>query len=142
MRVLRVLFQIGFTKSRKKNQSISAYINGEKINWENGKGVFLTNHKDRVYRNTIWFMYESDLEKEDILKLEVKTFLPGIGQDDEKTFDVLYYADEDVPVRSIDFNGVGKKGYPVLKGRFLEISSVSKEDERKASVEEFLNEEF
>jgi len=76
------------------------------------------------------------------LKIEVKTFLPGIGIDEEKTFETLYYVDEKAPVRSIEMNNVGMKAYPILKGRVLEISSVSKEDERKADVEEFLNEEF
>jgi len=44
-------------------QIVSAYLNGEKVGWEGGKGVFLTTHKDRVYRNTIWFMCEEDLNK-------------------------------------------------------------------------------
>ena len=129
----RVLFQIGHVNTNKIRQGIRAFINDLEVKWSDPslKGVYLTTHKDRVYKNTIWYMCEFDLEKDDTLKLEVKTYLSNVGLDGERTFEVLYYVEDNSPVRSLDIKGVGMKGYPVLKGRLLEIASISEEDKRK-----------
>lgn len=138
----RVLFQIGSVKNRKQTQLIKAYINDLEVSWNDNSGRFLTTHKDRVMRNTVWYMYDIDLQKEDVLKLAVKTYLNGIGLDEERTFESLYYVDSAAPVRNIEMSGVGLKGYPLLKGKLLEIGSISEEDKRRADIEDFLNEGF
>ena len=138
----RVLFQIGSCKTRKQTQIIKAYVNDVEMSWNDNSGRFLTTHKDRVLRQTVWYMYDLDLQPKDVLKLEVRTYLGGIGVDEERTFESLYYSDDESPVRNIEMSGVGFKGYPMLKGRILEIGSVSEEDKRKADIEEFLNDGF
>jgi hypothetical protein len=138
----RIIFQIGSARMRKQSQSIKAYINELEVSWNDNSGRFLTTHKDRVLKNTVWYMYAIDLQTEDILKLEVKTFLTGVGLDGERTFEAFYYADPEAPVRSIEMVGVGLKGYPVLKGKILEIGSVSEEDKRQAEIEDFINKDF
>jgi hypothetical protein len=138
----RILFQIGSVKNRKRTQFVKAYINDIEQSWSDGNGQFLTSHKDRVARGMTWYMCDVDLQQEDVLKIEAKTFLPGIGLDEEKTFESLYYANEESPVRSIEITEVGFKGYPLIKGRILEIGSVSEMDKRKADLEEFMNEGF
>jgi hypothetical protein len=136
------VFQIGFSGNAKQKQSVKAFINDQEVSWTDNSGKFLTTHKDRVQKHTTWYAYDIDLQDKDVLKLEVKTFLTGIGIDEERTFESLYYADPEAPVREIEMTGVGFKGYPVVKGRILEISSVSEEDKRKAEIEDFLNEGF
>lgn len=138
----RVLFQIGSCKTRKQTQIIKAFINDEEVSWNDNSGRFLTTHKDRVFKQTVWYMYDIILDPQNVLKLEVKTYLTGIGMDEEKTFEALYYVDEGAPLRTVEMNGVGLRGYPMLKGRILEIGSVSEEDKRKADIEDFMNEGF
>lgn len=138
----RILIQIGFVKSRKISQSVKAYINDEEISWADKSGVFLTTQKDRVWKNTIWYMHEADLEKDDVLKIDVNTFITGVGPDEERTFESLYYVEDTAPVRSVNVSGIGHSGYPLIKGKVLEIGSVSEADKRKAEIEDFLNEGF
>ena len=138
----RVLFQIGSCKTRKQTQIIKGYINDIEVSWHDNSGKYITTQKDRVARRTIWYMYDIDLQPIDVLKLEVKTYLPGIGIDEERTLESLYYVDDESPVRCIELSGVGFKGYPMIKGRVLEIGSVSAEDKRKADIEDFMNEGF
>ena len=138
----KVLFQIGSTKTRKQTQIIKAFVNDLEVSWNDDSGMFLTTHKDRVLRHTVWYLYDLDLQPSDVLKLEVKTFLAGIGVDEERTFEALYYADPETAVRTIEMHGVGLRGYPMIKGRVLELGSVSEEDKRKADIEDFLNEGF
>lgn len=138
----RVIFQIGSCKTRKQTQIIKGFLNDEEVSWSDNSGRFISTQKDRVYRRTVWYMYEIDLQPQDVLKLEVKTYLTGVGIDTEKTFEVLYYVDESAPVKDVEMAGVGLKGYPIIKGRVLEIGSVSAEDKRKADIEDFMNEGF
>jgi hypothetical protein len=34
--------------------------------------------------------------------------------------------------------GVGKRGYPIIKGRILEMGLVSEEDRKESEVQEFM----
>ena len=138
----RVLFQIGRTKNQKRSQNIRAYINEIEVGWQEGEGQFLTTHKDRVQRNTIWFMYETFLHEEDVLRLEVTTFLTGIGKDEEFTFEALYCPSGDDVVSTVEMKNVGAKGYPLVKGKVQEIASVSDDDKRKQDIDDFLNKDF
>jgi hypothetical protein len=138
----RVIFQIGYCNNKKLKQSIKAFVNDEAISWAANSGRFLTTQKDRVLRGTTWYMCETDLSKEDILRLEVKTFLSGIGLDEERSFEALYYVNEEAPVRNIECSGVGSKSYPIVKGRILEMASVSEDDKRKSAIEDFMKKDF
>lgn len=139
----KVAVQIGSLRNKKKTQSIRAYLNDEELSWSGDiSGTFLTTTKDRKWKGMIWHLCKIDVDPSDVLKIVVKTYLNGVGLDYENTFESLYYADEEAPVREIALREVGMKGYPILKGRVLEIGSVSEEDKRKADIEDFLNEGF
>ena len=138
----RLTVQIGIINGKKISQSIKAYLNDVKLSWDDGNGTFLSSMKDRHYRGMIWYMAEVETQKEDTLRLSVKTFIKGVGPDEVNTFESLYYVDEEAPVREYSVTGVGMKGYPLIKGRFLEIESVTEDDKRKADIEEFMNEGF
>lgn len=140
----KVLVQIGFVKNRKKSQVIKAFINDMELSWNSPEcdGMYLTSMKDKHFRGMIWYMCDMDLQDGDVLKLEVSTFLKGVGKDEEQTFESLYYADEEAPVRSIEISDVGMKNYPLVKGKILEIASITEDEKRKADIEDFLNEGF
>lgn len=139
----KVAIQIGSIKNKKKTQSIRAYVNDEELTWvgEN-PGTFLSSMKDRKWKGMTWYLCKVDVDPSDVLKIVVKTYLIGVGLDQENTFESLYYADNEAPVREIALRDVGMKGYPLIKGRVLEIGSVSEEDKRKADIADFLNEGF
>jgi hypothetical protein len=137
----KVLVQIGFLKNRKKSQSVKAYLNDEEIRITD-EGKYLTSFKDKKFKGMSWFMRICEMNDQDVLKIEVKTYLAGVGVDEDKTFEILYYADESQPVRSVEINEVGMKGYPLVKGKVLEIGAVYESDKRKAEIDEFLNEGF
>ena len=138
----RLIVQIGLVKNNKMTQTIKASLNDVNLSWTDGSGTFLSSQKDRHYRGMIWYLCEVETKKEDTLLLKVSTFLKGIGIDEENTFESLYYVDDEAPIREFSIPKVGMRGYPLIKGRFLEIESVSEDDKRKADIEEFLNEGF
>jgi len=140
---VKVIIQVGWLKNRKKTQSVKAYLNDEELSWSTGEdGTFLTSMKDRKFKGMIWYMCSTEAAADDVIKISVKTFLNGVGLDHENTFESLYYADEEAPVREVSLREVGMKNYPLIKGRILEIGTVSEEDKRKADIEDFLNEGF
>jgi len=49
----------------------------------------------------------------------------------------LYYCDPEAPVRDITVRGVGARGYPLIKGRIVEMGSVSQADKRVDEVDQF-----
>jgi len=140
---VKVIIQVGMVKTAKKTQSVKACVNDVELSWNTGEGgTFLTSMKDRKFKGMTWYMCSTEVEEEDVIKISVKTFLNGVGMDHENTFESLYYADAEAPVREVSLRDVGMKNYPLIKGRILEIGTVSEEDKRKADIEEFLNEGF
>jgi hypothetical protein len=139
---VRVVFQIGYEKNRKHSQYIKAYVNEEEISINEEFGKYLTTHKDRIQKGKMWFLADYDLEQSDTLKIDVKTFLPGIGKDLEKTFESFYCADDKSEVVEVVVSEVGCKGYPLVKGRVVELGQISEDDKRKADLDEFLSEGF
>jgi hypothetical protein len=54
----------------------------------------------------------------------------------------LYYASDDADVVEVTIPGVGSRGHPLLKGRLVEMASVSEADKRQADISEFLEDDF
>ena len=145
METLRVVFQIGYTKAygrRREGQIISAFINDMECQMSEDEGKYLTSIVDRKTRGFCWFLYEAFLEPDDVVKISVKTSVAGAGVDEGRTFESLYYVEEEAQVREILLPGVGMKGYPLIKGRILEMGSVSEKDKRKIGIDSFLKEGF
>ena len=122
-------------------QIIRASIDDWECSWSDECGKYLTSRSETA-KGALWYLWEGEVNKDSTIKIEVKTSLVGIGKDEDKTFETLYYVSEDAPVREISMFGVGKKGYPLIKGRVIEIGSVTESDKRKSDIEEFLNKDF
>ncbi len=124
-------------------QLVRAYVNDEELSWNSSvfEGKYLTSRTD-AQRGFLWYLCDLDLGVSDVLKLEAKTAMLGAGTDEHKTFEALYMAGEDFPVREILVPGVGMRGYPLLKGRVREMGSVSEADKRKSEIDSFLSEGF
>lgn len=138
---IRVVFQIGYTKAygrRREGQIISACVNDLECQMSEDNGKYLTSIVERKTRGYCWFMYEAFLEVDDIVKISVKTSVAGAGVDEGKTFETIYYVDPNAPVKEVVIQGVGMRGYPLIKGRILEMGSVSEKDKRRSDVDSFL----
>ncbi len=141
---MRVVIQIGYIKSlgrRRIGQSVRAFINDAECSWRDECGQWITTRVDGQ-KGISWYLWSSeDVMPQDVIKLEVKTFVIGAGPDEDKTFESLYYVDENVPVKEITVHGVGKNGYPLIKGRVVQMGSVSEADKRDNKIQNFLDDE-
>lgn len=138
----KVIIQIGSERTRKRNQIVEAFVNDEPVSWDSDEGKFITSFAEAQTRGLRWYMAKYDLEDGDRIKLVVKTFLTGAGKDEALTFENLYDVNSSVEVEEISNPKVGKRGYPLLKGRLQEVYSFSAADEREQEIEDFLNEGF
>jgi len=141
---VRVIIQIGYLKSggrRREGQLIRAWVDEIECSWQDDAGRYLTSRAEAA-KGTLWYLWQGEVEPEGVIRVQVKTALRGIGADEGRTFESLYYLNSEAPVREIEVRGVGYKGYPLLKGRLVEMGTVSKQDEREAEIEEFLRGTF
>lgn len=141
---MRIVVQIGYQKSggcRKEGQLIQAWVNDEECSWSDGSGKYLTSPLE-VSRGLLWYLWSTEVSEEDTVRISVKTSVVGMGVDENRTFESIYYCDGTAPVREIVYPGVGKRGYPLLKGKCIEAASVSEADKREADIEEFLRVRF
>jgi hypothetical protein len=137
---VRVVLQIGYQKAvgyRKEGQRVQAWINDEECSWQDDCGKYLTSRKESA-GGKLWYLWATDVEQQDVIRISVKTAIAKVGPDEARTFESLYYVSEEVPVREINVKGVGRRGYPLLKGRLVEMGTVSEQDKREAEIEEFL----
>jgi len=141
---VNVILQIGYQKSlgrRKEGQLVRAWVNEEECAWVDKCGVYLTSRLESS-QGILWYLWKGDVSPEDVIRIQVKTSITGKGADEDRTFEALYYVSPDAPVRVIDPKGVGHKSYPLLKGKLLEMGSVSDADKREAEIDEFLRGDF
>jgi len=93
-------------------------------------------------KGMLWYLWKGESSHGDTIRIKVSTSIVNVGTDERRTFERLYYTSDDVDVRSITSQGVGSKGYPLIKGRVVEMASVSEADKREAEIEEFLEDDF
>lgn len=141
---MRVIVQIGYLKAagrRREGQLIRAWVNDIECSWQDDVGKYLTSRAEAA-KGILWYLWQGDVEPDDVIRISVKTSLVKVGPDEGRTFESLYYVSKDASVRDIEVKGVGHRGYPLLKGKLVEMGTVSKKDEREADIEEFLRGDF
>lgn len=141
---MKFIVQIGYQKTaqrRREGQLIRAWINDEECSWQDKCGKYLTSRLESS-KGILWYLWKGEADSGDVIRISVKTSLVNVGADERRTFESLYYLSPGAPVREIEVKGVGCKGYPLLKGRVLEMASVSEQDKRESEVDEFLRGDF
>jgi hypothetical protein len=93
-------------------------------------------------KGVLWYYWKGQASPGDTLRIKVSTSVVNVGPDERRTFERLYYLSEDAEVVDVTVQGVGSKGYPLLRGRLVEMAAVSAADEREAELEEFLEDDF
>jgi hypothetical protein len=143
----KVLVQIGYQKSagRRPGQLVKAFIcfrsgGEEEIQWSKDpeQGRYLS---DRSHKNMAWFLASRSISDGDSIRVEIFTGSQGQGEDPNLTQKRIYLFDESAPVREFVITNVGFKRFPILKGRFHEVESVSKRDEIERELTEFIDDE-
>ena len=140
---MRIIIQIGYSKaqgSRREGQKISAFINDVECTWGDKSGQFLTSFLD-TKKGLLWYLWAGELEDGDAIRIQVATGVVGGGTDEKRTFDSVYVVDESASVTEVEVSGVGRRGYPLVKGRVTALGSVSELDNREADIEAFLDDE-
>lgn len=140
---MRVVIQIGYMKTggrRKDGQRVCAWINDLECSWSDTSGQYVTSRADAA-KGILWFLWSGEVSVGDLIRIEAKTYVSGAGPDEGRTFTTFYQASEDLPVKEVILNGVGFRGIPLIKGRVIEVSSVSLRDERESVIEDFLSED-
>lgn len=151
---MKLLLQIGYrkisTRSR-EGQLVQAWVNDVECSWSSSlaglgapgqarTGKYITSKVD-AEKGVLWYLWKGEVGSEDTVRLSVKTFLAKVGVDEKRTFDALYAVREGAPVREVSVPGVGHRDYPLVKGRIVEIASVSEQDKRIAELNDFVEEE-
>ncbi len=138
---MRVIVQVGWQKTKRDGQKLSATVNGDEINWDTFPGRWLTPMSDREWR--CWHLCELDLETGDQITIQCKTGLRRKGKDEDRTFDMIYVVGTDTDdVEEVVRQGVGYSNYPLIKGRVQTLADVSEADRRQRGLEQFLDMEF
>ena len=140
---MRIVLQIGYSKAngrKREGQKITAAINDVDCSWDSREGKFLTSFLD-TRKGALWYLWTGEVEDGDAIRVQALTSVVGGGCDERRTFEMIYVADETASVQEVDVPGVGMRGYPLLKGRVTSLGSVSKQDEREAEIDEFLDDE-
>jgi hypothetical protein len=136
---MRIVVQIGFRKTVKEGQLIAVTVNSQEIDRDCYPGKYLN---DLAHRHTnSWYLAELDCKEGDIIVIDVKTGIRQRGQDENRTFRTTFRVDPTMEITTYEVPNVGMWGFPLLKGRVEEISTVSKVDERRNEAEALLDDE-
>jgi hypothetical protein len=119
------------------------FINDEEVDRsDNNDGFFMTSFNDYKSRGLSWYLNQYDLEDGDQIRVEVETKVPDAGKEEFLTFETLYYVDSSAEVAEISHPKVGMRGYPLIKGRVVELYHNTEEDRRRQEIDNCLNEGF
>jgi hypothetical protein len=138
-----LICQIGYSKTlgkKKEGQIVKAYVNDVECTWADKSGKFLTSFVE-TRKGQLWYLWSGEVNSGDFIKLEVATGVRGAGVDEQRTFESVYVVDSGASLREIDVSGVGKRGYPLLKGKFVHVGTFSAADQREIDISEFLNDD-
>jgi hypothetical protein len=137
---MNVFIQLGFCKFIKEGSKLEAFINDTKVEIKDGDGGnYLTPLSQRY--NRLWYLKPVECETGDIIRIESKVGLRGLGPDEKRSFTGLYQVDEVAEVVEIKVFGVGfGREFPLLKGPVKQLSFVTMEDLRINKAQSALNE--
>jgi len=102
-------------------------------------GQSLTSPKDRGSK--FWFLAKVPFCNQDKIRLEVFSGYKTKGEDERLTFRKLYIVVADAPIREFSIPNVGYRGVPLLKGRLLEVASLSNEEVKNHAINQILTDE-
>lgn len=134
--VHKVVVTIGYQKAGAsgRGQLIKAAIrDGDdcgdwtEIDKNDGDGIYLHGHK----KNMMWWSGELWLAANDKIRISTKVGIVGQGTDEDLTMDLIFVVDPTAPLVAVTWPGIGYKGYPLLKGKVVEVARASKADERR-----------
>jgi hypothetical protein len=136
----KIFIQTGFCKNLKEGSKLEVFINDAKIEIEkNDEGVYLTPLAQRYTR--MWYQKPVDCATGDIIRVESKVGLRGLGPDEKRSFTGLYQVDEGASSVEIKVFGVGfGREFPLLKGSLREVSFQTLENVRINKAQSALNE--
>lgn len=142
-----VLLLIGYQGAGRKSpgQLINATVvfsdggGEEKVDF-NTEGQYLTDRAD-IKKRRCWRMVKRTLSPGDSVRFEVFTAVRGAGEDSQLTGSWIYTLDPSEPIQAIVLPGIGPKGFPLAKGRLVELASTTKRDQLNDEVQQFIDDD-
>lgn len=132
-----VTVQVGFCRNLKEGQLVTTTLNEVEVDRDKQQGMYLTGMSQR--HTNCWYLADLECKTGDVIIIDVKTGVRQKGVDERRTFRKTLRVDEALPVTEVIVQGVGYSTAPLAKGRFEELASVSKQDERRQQVESQLD---
>ena len=132
-----IAVQVGFSRTLKEGQLVTVTLNEKDVDREKQSGMYLTGMSQR--HTNCWYLADLECKTGDVIVIDVKTGVRQKGVDEKRTFRKTLRVDETFPVNEIVVQGVGFYTAPLAKGRFEELASVSKQDERRQQAESQLD---
>ena len=136
--MIRVAVMLGTKKGRSFAQSINASVNGRAVSWDSDSGEWITNQVDRVRQGAMWYLALVECETGDQLELNVTTWIPGKGHDEDLTFKKRFVVSEENDLEEFDSKSIGPSGYPYLRGRLSEVTNTTERMERGRRIDNLL----
>lgn len=145
--IFKAVVTIGYQKggvSGNRGQLIQAFIRDaddegdwSEIDKDQGDGIYLHGQK----KHMMWWSGELWLAASDKIKISTKVGIVGQGADEDMTMDLVFAIDPDAPLVAVSWQGIGYKGYPLLKGKVRELARTSMAEHRRITQIEPLMEQ-
>lgn len=126
-----LFLQFGFKRAFRLGQVVKVSIGGVEVSKSGMQ--FISNPAKR--RTECWWAGSLTVAAGETIELETMAGVPGMGPDTERTSHQWFIADPEAEIREIEIDGIGYKGYPLLKGRLRPISTQSQHDTQLSSLD-------
>ena len=137
-----VVVLIGYAKSQKESQRISAFLNGEKLTWtkdgDSYNGHFVTPTSQR--QSKIWFLTRCEPVSGDVFRLETSVFMTGAGPDEERTRMMEWVVDDTIEPTEFSINKLGHPQFPLIAGCVRLLQTRTQLEDRLETGETLLRE--
>ena len=106
-----------------------------------GDGKYLNDLADSRIRRRCWWVAKRSLSPGDSIRIDVFTGVKGAGEDTELTGSWLYALDPSADIQEVKLPNIGPKGYPLLKGRLVELAATTKREQNVDELQQYFDDE-
>lgn len=122
--------QLGWKRNIKGGQLINIYHNNTPIDMT--QGDYLSAQSDR--NKEMWMLRPIECQDGDIIIIDCKVGLRGLGTDEHNTFTATFQVDKTIPNNTFEWHSVAYRGFPLLKGKFKQISVLTAKELKEATI--------
>ena len=139
--MLTIYCQIGYTRNLRGGHFVSVYLNDLKVDIKDGDGGdYLTGVAER--NRNLWYLKPLQCNNGDVIRIECKSGLRGLGPDEYKSFTAIFMVDDGAQNEEFKFPETGRsREFPLLNGKVRKISCMTVAEKRLEEAKAKLNKE-